>query len=425
MKMIRFLSLLLAGTLALALTACGGSAKTDPGTSDQPSTSDENWTPKENVTMIVSYKAGSGTDNTARVLAAYAEKYIGKPVIIENLEGGSGSIGWTALSQAAPDGYTLGFINLPNFNATISEGLATYTVDSFAPICNHVTETSVVLVKADSQFNTLEDLVKFAKDNPGKLKASTNGNRASNHIGAQVLATSAGFEYTDIPYGGTADQLLALRQGEVDFSVAKVADFASFTSEVKVLAVYNQERLAGYPDVPTMGELGYYDQWLGSSRCIVAPAGTPENVIKFYEDAFQKLMEDADYVEVGFRVHVLGPFVGRVKQNEAPWASCVGNYILVVTMQNDCISNAVVGAHQTRQSLRHIPPGDSEGLAGGGKAVDLILEEGSRILDVFPAGVIEDLGCLNDIVKDVGDALEPILVLLERKFTVNGEVQPA
>ena len=114
------------------------------------------------------------------MLAAYAEKYIGKPVIIENLEGGSGSIGWTALSQAAPDGYTLGFINLPNFNATISEGLATYTVDSFAPICNHVTETSVVLVKADSQFNTLEDLVKFAKDNPGKLKASTNGNRASN-----------------------------------------------------------------------------------------------------------------------------------------------------------------------------------------------------------------------------------------------------
>lgn len=165
------------------------------------------------------------------------------------------------------------------------------------PICNHVTETSVVLVKADSQFNTLEDLVKFAKDNPGKLKASTNGNRASNHIGAQVLATSAGFEYTDIPYGGTADQLLALRQGEVDFSVAKVADFASFTSEVKVLAVYNQERLEGYPDVPTMGELGYYDQWLGSSRCIVAPAGTPENVIKFYEDAFQKLMEDADYLK--------------------------------------------------------------------------------------------------------------------------------
>lgn len=275
MKMKRFLSLLLAGTLALALTACGGSAKTDPGTSDQPSTSDENWTPKENVTMIVSYKAGSGTDNTARVLAAYAEKYIGKPVIIENLEGGSGSIGWTALSQAAPDGYTLGFINLPNFNATISEGLATYTVDSFAPICNHVTETSVVLVKADSQFNTLEDLVKFAKDNPGKLRLPP---MATGHPTTSVRRFWLLLPALNIPTFLTAvppTSCWALRQGEVDFSVAKVADFASFTSEVKVLAVYNQERLEGYPDVPTMGELGYYDQWLGSSRCIVAPAGTP------------------------------------------------------------------------------------------------------------------------------------------------------
>ena len=291
------LSILLASALTLALTACGGNDKPNPGASNQSSVLEENWMPEENVTMIVSYKAGSGTDNTARVLAAYAEKYIGKPIIIENLEGGSGSIGWTALSQAAPDGYTLGFINLPNFNATITEGLASYTVESFAPICNHVTETSVVLVKADSQFNTLEELVEYAREHPGELKASTNGNRASNHIGAQVLASSAGFTYTDIPYGGTADQLLALRQGEVDFSVAKTADFASFTSEVKVLAVYNPERLEEYPDVPTLGELGYYDQWLGSSRCIVAPAGTPENVLKFYEDAFQTLMGDADYLK--------------------------------------------------------------------------------------------------------------------------------
>lgn len=296
-QMKRYLSLLLSGALALTLTACGGSSGTSGGTSNSPADADGDWTPSENITMIVSYKAGSGTDNTARVLAAYAEKYIGKPVIIENLEGGSGSIGWTALSQAKPDGYTLGFLNLPNFNATIAEGLATYQVDSFAPICNHVTETSVVLVKANSQFDTLSDLVDYAKAHPGELKASTNGNRASNHIGAQVLASSAGFTYTDIPYGGTADQLLALRQGEVDFSVAKAADFASFTSEVKVLGVYDTQRLPEFPDVPTVGEQGYYDQWLGSSRCIVAPAGTPENVLKFYEEAFRQLMEDPDYLK--------------------------------------------------------------------------------------------------------------------------------
>lgn len=293
----RCLSLLLVLVLAFALAACGGSAPKDEAPAAEAPAQDGAWAPQENITIIVSYKAGSGTDNTARVLAAYAEKYMGKPVIIENLEGGSGSIGWTALSQAEPDGYTLGFINLPNFCSTITEGLATYTVDSFVPICNHVTETSVVLVKADSQFESLEDLVNYAKEHPGELKASTNGNRASNHIGAQMLASSAGFEYTDIPYGGTADQLLALRQGEVDFSVAKVADFASFTSEVKVLAVFNDSRLEAFPDVPTMGELGFYDQWLGSSRFLAAPAGTPENVIAFYEEAFKQLMEDTDYLE--------------------------------------------------------------------------------------------------------------------------------
>lgn len=302
-KMKKIIALVMVLMLALSMVACGES-KAPEAPAEKPadapadaSAPAEGWTPQENVTIIVSYKAGSGTDNTARVLAAYAEKYIGKPVIIENVEGGSGSIGWTALSQAAPDGYTLGFVNLPNFSSSITEGLADYTVDSFKAICNHVTETSVVLVKADSQFNTLEDLVKYAQEHPGELKASTNGNHKSNHIGAQMLAVSAGFEYTDIPYGGTADQLLALRQGEVDFSVAKVADFASFTSEVKVLGVFNKERLAELPDVPTLGELGYYDQWLGSSRCICAPAGTPDEVIAFYENAFQQIMQDEDYLK--------------------------------------------------------------------------------------------------------------------------------
>ncbi|MEG0019877.1 MAG: tripartite tricarboxylate transporter substrate binding protein [Oscillospiraceae bacterium] len=287
--------LLLAALMLLSLTACGGKAP-EKEAAAAPAEGGA-WAPKENITMIVSYKAGSGTDNTARVLAAYAEKYMGKPVIIENLEGGSGSIGWTSLSQAEPDGYTLGFLNLPNFSTSITEGLADYTVDSFTAICNHVSETSVVMVAVDSPYKTLEELITFAKANPGKLKASTNGNRNSNHIGAQMLANTAGFTYSDIPYGGTADQLLALRQKEVDFSVAKVADFASFPSEVRVLGVFNPTRLPEYPDVPTLGELGFYDKWLGSSRCVAAPAGIPEEAVKFYAEAFEKLMKDPDYLK--------------------------------------------------------------------------------------------------------------------------------
>lgn len=254
------------------------------------------WTPSKNVAVIVAYKAGSGTDNTARVLSKFAADKIGKTIVIQNLEGGSGSIGWTALSHARPDGYTLGFVNLPTLCSNIVEQLGDYKIDDFVPICNHVNETSMVMVSKNSPFNTLQELIAYAKENPGKLKASTNGMKASNHIGAELLAKSAGFKYMAIPYGGTADQLLALRQGEVDFSVAKEADIASMTGEVKVLGVFAEKRMPSFPDAPTLGELGLYNKWYGSARAIVAPKGTPADVIAFYEEAFKKAMEDPEYI---------------------------------------------------------------------------------------------------------------------------------
>ena len=190
---------------------------------------------------------------------------------------------------------TIGFMNLPNFNSSIVKGLGTYTTEDFAAICNHVTETSLVLVRADDdRFATIEDLVAYAKEN--NTVASTNGAQASNHIGAQAFANSAGFKYTDLPQGNTADELTSLLGGEADWCVAKVADIAGRT-DVRALASFSTERLAEMPDVPTLGEKGFYDQWLGSSRCVVAPAGVSDEVIAFYEEAFRLTMEDPEYLE--------------------------------------------------------------------------------------------------------------------------------
>ncbi|MBR1691075.1 MAG: tripartite tricarboxylate transporter substrate binding protein [Oscillibacter sp.] len=286
----KLLALGTALVLALSLAACNGG-----GSGGEEVSAD--WKPGETVTMIVAYKAGSGTDNTARVLSQYASEKIGQTIVIDNQEGGSGSIGWTALAKSNPDGYTLGFVNLPTLASNIVEGLGDYSMEDFVPICNHVNETSLVLVSASSPFNSLQELVDYAKAHPDELKASTNGNKASNHIGAQLLANSAGFTYTAIPYGGTADQLLALRQGEVDFSVAKEADIVSMVSELKILGVFDTARMDAFPDAPTLGELGYYDQWYGSARAIVAPKGTPQAIIDFYEQAFREAMEDPAYLE--------------------------------------------------------------------------------------------------------------------------------
>ena len=257
------------------------------------------WAPSGDVSVIVAYKAGSGTDKTCRPLIMMAEKCVGKTLVIHNMPGGDGKIGWTDLVKAKPDGRTLGFVNLPTFTQYIAEGR--FSVDQIVPVCNHVTETGVIVVKGDSPYKTLNDLVAAMKKNPN-LKASTNGNRASNHISAQLFARSAGVKYKAIPYGGTADQLLALRQGEVDFSCPKIADVASMIKgdnpEIRVLGVFDTKRDAALPNVPTLKELGYYPAWYGSARAIVLPKGAKPEVVKFYADAFLKTMQDKECADL-------------------------------------------------------------------------------------------------------------------------------
>jgi len=237
------------------------------------------WTPDGDVTVIVAYKAGSGTDTGARLLASQAEKYVGKTLIINNLPGGDGKIGWTELVNSKPDGRTIGFINLPTFTTLAVQPGSTFAVSDVVPVCNQLSETGVVVVRANSPWKSLKELVDACKAK-GNLRCSTNGVEASNH---------------------TADQLLALRQGEVHFSCAKVADVAALCSgdkpELRILGVFNTARLPEYPDVPTLGELGYYKEWYGSARALVLPKGTPQEIVDFYVEAFRKTMQDPACIE--------------------------------------------------------------------------------------------------------------------------------
>ena len=241
--------LVAAALSAIVLTAgCGGSK-------DGSANAKGPWKPEKDVKVIVAYKAGSGTDTGARLLANSAKKYVGQTLVIENKPGADGKIGWTELSKSKPDGYTLGFINLPTYTTLAVQKGTAFDETSIVPICNHLTETAVVVVKNDAKWKDLKELVADAQANPGKIKASTNGVQASNHTAAQLLSTSAGFEYNAVPYGGTADQLLALRQGEVDFSCAKVADVAKLINgenpELRILGIFDEKRDPLLPDVPT------------------------------------------------------------------------------------------------------------------------------------------------------------------------------
>ena len=130
----KIFALLLVLCMIFALSACGKSGGTT--SSEAPAAESGEFKPDGPVTLIVAYKAGSGTDGPARILAQFAEKYIGQTVVVENVDGGSGSIGWSQLAAADPDGMTIGVMNLPNFNNSIVNELGTYTTASFKAICN-------------------------------------------------------------------------------------------------------------------------------------------------------------------------------------------------------------------------------------------------------------------------------------------------
>ena len=262
----------------------------------------KDWKPDKPLTLIVAYKEGSSTDVGARLLAQYAQKYTGQPIEIKNIPANSGMTGWETLANAAPDGSTLGFINMPNIFTAMDNG-GKFTIQDFTPVCNHLIETSVVVVADTSPYQTVEELIEANKaaDASGTLlNAATNGVQASNDIGAALLSYNSGrWNFKHIAYGSTSDQIKALFSGECDWSIAKISDVKPYLDseeKLRVLAIFDTKRDLSLPDVPTLQELGYPTGWYGSTRSIVAPKNTDPNIVKFYTDAFQAAMEDAECI---------------------------------------------------------------------------------------------------------------------------------
>lgn len=278
------LLLLLSLVMVLSLVAC--------------SSKDNGEYPSKPVEIIVAYKAGGGTDVGARILASVAEKNFGQPLVIINREGSDGELGYTELAQAKADGYTIGFINLPTFVSLTLERDTKYAIDDVVPILNHVYDAGVIVVQSSSEWNTIEEFVDYAKANPGDLTISNNGTGASNHIGAAHFEYEAGIEVTHVPFGGSTDMLAALRGGHVKATVAKISEVAGLVNsgELRILASFTEERLENFPEVPTLKEKGY-DILFGSARALVAPKGTPQEVIDYLHDKFKEAIESPEHLE--------------------------------------------------------------------------------------------------------------------------------
>lgn len=287
----KILLVLLSLILVLSLVACNSSDNNEGEV-------DTSEFPNKPIEIIVAYKAGGGTDVGARILASVAEKTLGQSVVVINKPGSDGELGYTQLAKADPDGYTIGFINLPTFVSLTLERDTEYEIDDVEPILNHVYDSGVLVVQSSSEWETLEDFVEYAKTHPSEVTISNNGTGASNHIGAAHFAYEAGIEVTHVPFGGSADMIAALRGGHVDATVAKISEVASLVNsgELRLLASFTEERLENFPDIPTMKESGY-DILFGSARALVAPKGTPQEIIDILHNAFKEAIESEEHME--------------------------------------------------------------------------------------------------------------------------------
>jgi tripartite-type tricarboxylate transporter receptor subunit TctC len=254
--------------------------------------------PSKPITMIIPWPAGGSSDLTLRAIGDAAAKELGQPFIYDNKPGASGTLGPATMAAGAkPDGYTIAQMPITVMRLPLMQKVTWNAEKDFTYIVHLTGYTFGVTTKADGQFKSWDDVVKFAKANPGKVTYGTPGAGTSLHIGMEQIAAKAGIKLTMVPFKGGAETNAAVLGGHTDLQ----ADSTGWKplvdgGQLRLLMLWTPERSKNWPNVPTLKELGYpfvFDSPFG----LAGPKGmNPEHVKKLH-DAFKKALEDPAVVE--------------------------------------------------------------------------------------------------------------------------------
>jgi len=251
--------------------------------------------PTRAIKLVIAFPAGGPTDITMRVLADNASKILGQTVVVENKPGAGGTLPALQLQSSAADGYTLGQIPLGVFRLPYTTKISWDPVKDINYVLNVTGYAFGVVVPADSPLKTWADFVAWARANPGKLSYGSTGTMTSPHLTMELIAQKLGLDLLHVPYKGSAD----LMQSIMGNNIMAAADSTGFAPQVqagklRVLNTWGAERLAKFPDAPTLKELGL-DIVQNSPFGIGAPKGTAPAVVKRLHDAFKQAMEQDNY----------------------------------------------------------------------------------------------------------------------------------
>lgn len=255
--------------------------------------------PERPINMIVAYAPGGGTDIIARVLAKYMEKYLGNnaAIVVQNKPGAGGAIGFGAVAAAAPDGYTIGFINTPNVLTVPIERKATFTWESFDLLGNVVDDPGNFSVHADSPYKTLGELAAYAKATPGAVSYGTTGIGSDDHLATMMFEKAAGVKMNHIPFKGAAEVHKAIASKQIvvaAMNIGEALQYAKGGTPLRNLGQMSVARTNLAPGLPTFKEQGF-DIVMASLRGVAAPKGLPPAVREALVKALEKTVQDKEF----------------------------------------------------------------------------------------------------------------------------------
>ena len=277
--------------------------------------------PDKPITLIVPFGVGAGIDLVARTMEKSASTHLGQPLVVVNKPGGTGTIGWNEVAGAPPDGYTLAMTGIEIILQPLYGPTKYHYPSALDPIAQ-ITELSLIMaVQSDQPWNSLEDLIDYAKKHPGEVKFGHPGIGGINHVLGETFAKAANIQLEQVPFQGGAEVMSNLLGGHIQvvfLNPAAVKEQLK-SGKVKALALGGEKRLTDpvFANIPTFREQGL-DVVCNSWNGIAAPKGLPDDVKKKLSEGIKKVIDDPEFQKnmenLGLQITYLGP-----EESEEKW----------------------------------------------------------------------------------------------------------